>query len=216
MKKIIMFLMAAFMLSVVPATAQELSKSGKKALKAKVKEFNKEGWKIFGSTSTLDYALERHMIKMQSEDAIEVPGIASSFKSKNVDKQMALNSAMTNYASMMDSEIKGKVVSDMQGDGEFSETEFEKFYAAFKRSVQTTIKDELKESFSIIRDKGNGTSEMQTFFIVDKKAASQARVRALEQAGKESVAAQLYAKVVQKFIQEKYSAITSFAGACFM
>ena len=203
MKKIIMFLMAAFMLSVIPATAQELSKSGKKALKAKVKEFNKEGWKIFGSTSTLDYALERHMIKMQSEDAIEVPGIASSFKSKNVGKQMALNSAMTNYASMMDSEIKGKVVSDMQGDGEFSETEFEKFYAAFKRSVQTTIKDELKESFSIIRDKGNGTSEMQTFFIVDKKAASQARVRALEQAGKESVAAQLYAKVVQKFIEEK-------------
>ena len=203
MKKIIMFLMAAFMLSVVPVTAQELSKSGKKALKAKVKEFNKEGWKIFGSTSTLDYALERHMIKMQSEDAIEVPGIASSFKSKNVGKQMALNSAMTNYASMMDSEIKGKVVSDMQGDGESCETEVEKFYAAFKRSVESTIKDELKESFSIIRDKGNGTSEMQTFFIVDKHAASQARVRALEQAGKESVAAQLYAKVVQKFIEEK-------------
>ena len=198
-----MFLMAAFMLSVVPATAQELSKSEKKSLKAKVKEFNKEGWKIFGSTSTIDLALEKHMLKLHSEDAIEVPGIASSFKSKNVGKQMALNSAMTNYASMMDSEIKGKVVSDMQGDGEFSETEFEKFYAAFKRSVQTTIKDEMKESFSVIRDKGNGTSEMQTFFIVDKHAASQARVRALEQAGKESVAAQLYAKVVQKFIQEK-------------
>ena len=203
MKKIIMFLMAAFILSVVPASAQELSKSEKKSMKAKIKEFKKEGWKIFGSTSSIEFALEKHLLKLQSEDAIEVPGIASSFKSKNVGKQMALNSAMTNYASMMDSEIKGKVVSDMQGDGEFSETEFEKFYAAFKRSVQTTIKDELKESFSIIRDKGNGTSEMQTFFIVDKKAASQARVRALEQAGKESVAAQLYAKVVQKFIEEK-------------
>ena len=203
MKKIIMFLMAAFMLSVVPATAQELSKSEKKSLKAKVKEFKKQGWQIFGSTSTIDLALEKHMLKLQSDDAIEVPGTASSFKSKNVGKQMALNSAMTYYASMMDSEIKGKVVSDMQGDGEFSETEFEKFYAAFKRSVQTTIKDELKESFSIIRDKGNGTSEMQTFFIVDKHAASQVRVRALEQAGKESVAAQLYAKVVQKFIEEK-------------
>ena len=203
MKKIIMFLMAAFMLSLIPATAQELSKSEKKSMKAKVKEYKKQGWQIFGSTNTIDLALEKHMIKMQSEDAIEVPGTASSFKSKNVGKQMALNSAMTYYASMMDSEIKGKVVSDMQGDGEFSETEFEKFYAAFKRSVQTTIKDELKESFSIIRDKGNGTSEMQTFFIVDKHAASQARVRALEQAGKESVAAQLYAKVVQKFIEEK-------------
>ena len=197
-----MFLMAAFMLSVIPATAQELSKSGKKALKAKVKEFNKEGWKIFGSTSTLDYALERHMIKMQSDDAIEIPGIASSFKSKNVGKQMALNSAMTYYASSMDSEIKGKVVSDMQGDGEFSETEFEKFYAAFKRSVESTIKDELKESFSIIRDKGNGISEMQTFFIVDKNAASKARVRALEQAAKESEAAEKYAKGIEKYINE--------------
>ena len=203
MKKIIMFLMAAFMLSVIPATAQELSKSEKKSMKAKVKEYKKQGWQIFGSTNTIDLALEKHMIKMQSEDAIEVPGTASSFKSKNVGKQMALNSAMTNYASMMDSEIKGKVVSDMQGDGEFSETEFEKFYAAFKRSVQTTIKDELKESFSVMRDKGNGTYEMQSFFIVNKTAASQARVRALEQAGKESVAAQLYAKVVQKFVEEK-------------
>ena len=202
MKKIIMFLMAAFMLSVVPATAQELSKSEKKAMKAKVKEFKKEGWKIFGSTSTIDLALEKHMIKLQSEDAIEVPGIASSFKSKNVGKQMALNSAMTNYASMMDSEIKGKVVSDMQGDGEFSETEFEKFYAAFKRSVQTTIKDELKESFSIIRDKGNGTYEMQSFYIVDKKAASKARMRAIEQAAKESVAAQIYAKGIEKYLNE--------------
>ena len=197
-----MFLMAAFMLSVVPATAQELSKSEKKALKAKVKEFNKEGWKIFGSTSTIDLALEKHMLKLHSEDAIEVPGIASSFKSKNVGKQMALNSAMTNYASMMDSEIKGKVVSDMQGDGEFSETEFEKFYAAFKRSVQTTIKDELKESFSIIRDKGNGTYEMQSFYIVDKKAASKARMRAIEQAAKESVAAQIYAKGIEKYLNE--------------
>ena len=202
LKKIIMFLMAAFMLSVIPATAQELSKSEKKSMKAKVKEYKKQGWQIFGSTNTIDLALEKHMIKMQSEDAIEVPGTASSFKSKNVGKQMALNSAMTYYASMMDSEIKGKVVSDMQGDGEFSETEFEKFYAAFKRSVQTTIKDELKESFSIIRDKGNGTYEMQSFYIVDKKAASKARMRAIEQAAKESVAAQIYAKGIEKYLNE--------------
>ena len=157
---------------------------------------------VFFKAGRFGHALEKHLLKLQSEDAIEVPGIASSFKSKNVGKQMALNSAMTNYASMMDSEIKGKVVSDMQGDGEFSETEFEKFYAAFKRSVQTTIKDELKESFSIIRDKGDGTSEMQTFFVVDKKAASKARIRALDQAAKESVAAQLYAKGIEKFINE--------------
>ena len=74
-----MFLMAAFILSVVPASAQELSKSEKKSMKAKIKEFKKEGWKIFGSTSSIEFALEKHLLKLQSEDAIEVPGIASSF-----------------------------------------------------------------------------------------------------------------------------------------
>lgn len=203
MKKIIMFLMAAFMLSVVPATAQELTKDQKKSLKSKVKEFKKEGWKIFGSTNTIDYALQKHYAKMNaSEDAMEIVGVASSFRSKNVGRQMALTNACTYYAGMQDSEIKGKVVSDMQGDSNFSESEFDKFYAAYKRSVETTIKDELKESFSIIHDKGDGTSEMQTYFVVDKISASKARVRALDRAAKESAAAQIYAKSIEKFLNE--------------
>lgn len=203
MKKIIMFLMAAFMLSVVPATAQELSKAQKKSLKQKVKEYKKEGWKIFGSTNSVEYALQKHYEKMNAgEDAIEIVGVASSFKSKNVGRQMALTNACTYYAGLGESEIKGKIVNDMQGDGEFSEAEFDKFYAAYKRSVQATIKDELRESFSIIHDKGDGTSEMQTYFVVDKNAASKSRMRALHQAAKESVAAQLYAKGIEKYLGE--------------
>ena len=86
MKKIIMFLMAAFILSVVPASAQELSKSEKKSMKAEIKEFKKEGWKIFGSTSSIEFALDKHLLKLQSEDAIEVPGIASSFTPTHRDR----------------------------------------------------------------------------------------------------------------------------------
>lgn len=203
MKKIIMFLMAAFVLSVVPSTAQELTKDQKKAIKAKVKEYKKEGWKIFGSTYTIEGALQKHYEMLNAnEDTQEIVGEASSCKSKNVGLQMALTNACTYYAGMQDSEIKGKVVSDMQGDSNFSETEFEKFYAAYKRTVEATIKDELKKSFSIIRDNGNGTSEMQTYFVVDKISASKARVRALDRAAKESAAAQIYAKSIEKFLNE--------------
>ena len=199
-----MFLAAALMLIAAPVQAQDgLSKAQQKAIKAKCKEFKKEGWKIFGSTLTIDMALAKHYQKMNDENAEEIPGVASSFKSKNVGRQMALNSGCTYYASKQESEIKGKVVSDMQGDANFSESEFEKFYAAFKRNVEMQIKDELKETFSIIRDNGNGTSEMQTFFVANKVAASKARVRALDQAAKESVAAQVYAKGIEKYINEQ-------------
>ncbi len=203
MKKIIMFLMAAFMLSVVPTTAQEITKQQKKAMKVKLKEFKKEGWSLFASTSTIEYSLRNHYAKLNSEDAMEVVGVASSFKSKNVGRQMALTNACTYYAALQDSEIKGKIVSDLQGDASYSESEFDKFYAAFKRSVETQIKGEMKESFSIIRDKGNGTYEMQSFYVVDKNSAYKARLRALDLAAKESAAAQVYAKGIEKFIEGK-------------
>jgi hypothetical protein len=45
---------------------------------------------------------------------------------------------------------------------------------------------------------------MQTFFIVNESAATKARIRALENAAKESEAAQLYAQKVSDFVREGF------------
>ena len=55
-----------------------------------------------------------------------------------------------------------------------------------------------------LRDNGDGTYEMQTFFIIDEEAASQARIRAFEQAMRESAAAQKHAEMVSDFIKEGF------------
>lgn len=209
MKKFLVLLMAlCFCVSVSAELTKKQEKEINKEVKAKLKEYKKENWKIFGSSRTLESALRTHIrnIVELGDDAYEVAGTANNFKSKNIGHQSAVNSAVTSYANQAGSSLKGRVVSDMSADGsdETAASEFDHFYAAYERLVEKEIKNEMKESFSIIRDLGNGTYEMQTYFIVNESAASKARMRALENALKESEAAQRHADKISEFVRKGF------------
>lgn len=207
LKKILMFLLVACMAAPMAYSQNKaLEKARKKEFKTKMKEYKKEGWKLFASSRSLDVALLTHYDKLNTmgEDAFEVTGIASKFKSKNVGKQMAQNSACVSYASQAGSHVKGRVLIDIFGDGVDPTGEFDRFYAAYERLVEKEIKGELMESYSVIRENGDGTYELQTFFIVSESAASKARMRAYENALKESEAAQRYGQKVADFVREGF------------
>lgn len=188
----------------VQAQNKALNKALKKEFKTKKKEFKKDGWVVYGTSRSADVVLLKHFDKLSTlgDDAVEVVGIASKFKSKNVGVQMAYNNAVVTYAQRAGSHIKGRIVSDISGDGTDAEGEFEHFYAAYEREVEKEIKGELEPSFTIIRDNGDGTYEMQSYFIVSESAASKARIRAYENAMKESQAAQKYATKISEFVNE--------------
>ena len=202
MKKLIMLIMACVLMA--PAinakndVNKELQKAIKKEKKEKMKEYKKEGWKLFGSSRSLEVALLTHYDR-------EVAGVASKFKSKSIGHQMAINDACLTYSQQAGSSLKGRVISDMSGDGTDAVAEFDHFFAAYERLVEKEIKGEMEESYSIIRDKGDGTSEMQTFFIVSESAASKARIRALEDAMKESEAAQRHADKIASFVRDGFA-----------
>lgn len=205
MKKILAILMALCLL--VPAfdasANKQLEKAQKKEMKTKMKEYKKEGWKIFGSTRSLEVALLTHYDKLNNlgENGFEVSGIATNFKSKNIGKQMASNSACVTYAQQAGSTLKGRVVSDMAANGTDGSDEFEHFYAAYERLVEKEIRNEMNESFSVIKENGDGTYEMQTFYIINENAAANARMRALEQAKKETALAQANADKIADFVR---------------
>ena len=210
MKKIIMLLLASMlMVPAVEAENKQLQKELKKEYKSKMKEYKKEKWKLFGSSRTLEVVLLQHYDKLNTlgEDAHEVVGVASRFKSKNVGHQQAINNACITYAQKAGSNLKGRVVSDMAANGDDTSAEFDHFYAAYERLVEKEIKGELVESYSIIRniDYRAGEYEMQTYFIVNESAATRARIRAMENALKESEAAQHYAQKVSDFVKEGFA-----------
>lgn len=204
-----MFLLAFCLVApVVDAQNKALEKELKKEYKDRKKELKKGGWEIFGTSRSADVTLLKHFDKLNTlgDDAKEVVGIASRFKSKNVGKQMAVNNACLTYAQAAGSYVKGRVMSDMAGDGVDTEGEMDNFYAAYERLVEKEIRGEMEESYSIIRDNGDGTFELQTYFIVNESAASKARIRAMEEAAKESAAAQRYANQISEFVQEGFEA----------
>ena len=180
---------------------KELVKQLKKNYKKRKKELEKDKWKIQGSTKTLEVALLEHYTKLYNEDDVaeEIVGTADNFKSTNIGRRQAVTNAQMSYAQRA-----GANADDVNA-------EFEHFYAAYEANVQKEIGMELQESFTLMRPHAGGKStyDMQIFFIVSENAATRARVRAYENALKESEAAQRYADRVSQFIQEAVTPVAS-------
>lgn len=65
------------------------------------------------------------------------------------------------------------------------------------------MKNALVPSYSVIKDNGDGTYEIQAFFIVDESIARVARQAALEAAIKDTSLAQKYAEKVREFANDR-------------
>lgn len=199
-------MLSVLLLSPISGQGQNLSKAIKKEYKAKMKQFKKEKWELYGSSRTLEVTLAKYYEAMESNPNVrEIMGNAARFKSRTVGHQSAINDACRTYAQQCGSFVKGRVDSDLASDGLDVNSEFDHFYAAFERLVEKEIQGELQEKFSIIRqigsDKDEAIYEMQTYFLVDEDAASKARIRAYEQALKESEAAQKMATKIGDFVK---------------
>ena len=212
MKKLLLFgIIVSMSIGVfgVQAAAQSkaLQKAMKKEYKLKMKEYEKGGWKIFGTSHTQDVALLTHYDNLTKDGVTEVMGTAVS-SNKNIGKDKVLMSACVTYAQKIGSNIKGRIVEDMGSVVSTEElAEFEHFYEAYENSVQAEIKGELRNSYSIYRPveiQGKEAYEFQTYYIVDENEASRARIRAFQNAAKESAVAQKYAEQVSEFINEAF------------
>lgn len=207
MKKILVLLMAVMMMvPVVNAQSRILKKAMKKEYKLKMKEYNKEGWKLLASSRSLDVALLKHYEKLEElgDSGYEISGVCAKCKSENVGMQMAINNACNIYARNAGSHVKGRIVSDMATDGVLTSSEFDKFYAAYESLVEKEIKGEMQLSYAIYKDLKDGEKSIQVYFVINEDAASKARIRAYENALKESIVAQKYATEISKFIQEGF------------
>ena len=206
MKKVLAILLAV--LFILPAAyaadpAKQLKKAKEKERKEVMKRLKKEQWSLLGSSRSLEVALLSHWTELDAlgADGKEIVGISTRTKSKTIGQQMATNAACINYAQEAGSAVKGRALTDMAGSGVDTDKEFENFYAAYERLVEKEIRGEMKQSFSLIRTNADGTFEVQSFYIISEDAASKARIRAFENATKESEAAQKHADKISEFVR---------------
>lgn len=205
MKKIVIVLISLIsMMFMMPtesnAQSNALSKALKKEYKVKLKEYKKEGWKLFGSSRSMEVALLSHYEKLDNlgENGYEVFGTAAitDSKHKNMLHQNAELNAFTKYVGQR-REVVGRAISDM-GLADEEKAEFEHFYAAYESKFQGEVKGELHESYALIKEVSKDLIEMQVFYIVDLDAST----KAFEKAMNESEIAQKYAQKVSEFIKD--------------
>ena len=205
MKRIILFLLT--LCCIIPASAQlekKIAKQMEQEYKKTIKLYKKEGWKLFGSSHSVEMALLLHYQKLYKagEENQEIVGNCTRCKSKNVGHQTCINNAANIYAQQAKRVVSGRVASDIANSSDEDKAEFDRFYAAYESQVEKESNGELQETYCLIRPIGNGEYEMEAHFIVSESAATRARIKAYENAARESKAAQKYADEVSKFIRE--------------
>lgn len=204
MKKLIYaFLALAFIMPTIATAKSPLEKAREKVYREKLKEYKKEGWKPLGS-KTMELILLEHYDKLGKlgSDGHEVEGISTKTKSINTGKQMAINNAVITYAQEAGSTLQGRVIADMSANGADTAGEFENFFAAYERLLEKEIRGEMEPSFTIMKDNGDGTYQIRTYFIVVESSAQKARLRALEQAMQNSQVAAEHADKISQFVKQ--------------
>jgi hypothetical protein len=196
---------AVLCFSVVSVDAQsdrKYNKEMEKVYKKKTKEMKKDGWKVTGTSLTMEAAIMKHLRTFNSDDKNkELITSVSMCKSLNVCSAQALNNALVRYAENAASYVRGRVVSDLfnNASGDVPE-EFDKFYAAYERLVSGEIKGEVQFSTAFEKQNGSGRA-YQAWFIVNEDKAAQARARAMQRAFEETKLAQQYANQVADFVK---------------
>lgn len=161
---------------------------------------------MFGSSRTLDVLLLQHYEKLQATEsgAYEVVGVCSRYKLDHIGHSAAVANAYITYAQSAGNHVRGRLMSEMKSDGADLSKEVDAFAAIYESEVEKEIRNDLQESFAIYREIGKGEKTMQVFFIVNADAATASRLRAMENAIRESEAALKLTSLAKGLAKESF------------
>jgi Ca2+-binding EF-hand superfamily protein len=111
--------------------------------------------------------------------------------------------ASISYAKQAGQHVRGRLATEV-GAGTENMPAVDSFYEGYESNVEKEIKGELKKSFSLYRENSNGTIDYKAYYIINEEAASNARIRAMQIALKESEFARQNAERITKFVQEGF------------
>jgi hypothetical protein len=210
LKMSVMAMFAIFTLSVIPQVSyaqlskkqeKQLQKARDKEYKNKLKEYRKDGWKIAGSSKSIDVALLEHYAKLAEKGNKEIVGEVGQCRSVNICREYALTNAQNYYANLAGGKVEGLVTSLLRGNAENPKEEVDKFSGAFKKQVAVDVSGALTESYSIVRENGD-TKEYKIFYILNEEEGRAACERALKKSLKETKLVLKEMDEVSKFINE--------------
>lgn len=172
MKKLLYckFLLAIILLSAINSSicfAEKKNKDIQKECKKMCKQLKSEGWVVYGSTLSLEDALQNYYKELENAGS-EAQTVISKSEAKNTNLAMskAKHHLKVQYASMTESNVSGE--TNVQVTNEASDTTIKsniKFDSTYESSVNQRVQT-LKPDLILTRTKDNGNIEIQMYLIV--------------------------------------------------
>ncbi len=207
MRKVLVFaILSLFMAGSISAQPKNSDKALWKSAKKMAKEFASDGWKVDGSR-TLEELIFIHRQKLLNEDNQELVGNVignTSARTVNQGQQWAATNASILYAKKAKQMVAGRITAEIGAQANQTSS-VDSFYDAYESRVIKEINGELKKSFSLYREKKDGGIDYKAFYIVNEESASNARIRAMELALKESEFSRLNAERISEFVREAFT-----------
>jgi len=171
-------LTTALILSAVPQSSfAQNTRSERKALEKEVSqktnELRRANWTMAGSR-TMQAALTNHYQQLQqTENMIEIIG-ASRCQSTgtNVCRRTASSNARIEFAARSSAEVQGFATTLMHNIPDFN-LQFDQTIETTEQLIQARIGNAMRESFSVVKQNGDGSQQMETYFLVNVNDAEE-------------------------------------------
>ncbi|MDE6257445.1 MAG: hypothetical protein K2M53_03570 [Muribaculaceae bacterium] len=175
-------------------------KNEKKAIEARVKEIQKEGWKDMGNDG-LAIEISRHFAKKSANpNLLELAGDSKPSTTKNLGKAAIITAVINEYAQYCGGMVKGRITSDLR---DVNEEQADNMVAAYERILVKELKNEIKPSYFLVKEtSGPKPYIVRGIFLVDEDAVERASQRALKEAAEDAGIAYDYANKISDFINE--------------
>lgn len=127
----------------------------------------------------------------------------TSVQTLNQAQQWAASMACVSYAKQAGQTIRGRLASEV-GAGVNGGPSADSFYEGYESKVEKEIQGEIKRSFSLYKEKDNGSIDYKAYYIINEENAHKARLRAMQMEIEESEFARANADRISAFVQEAF------------
>ncbi len=178
-----------------------------KEFKQKKKEFKKEGYKLTGSSRSLDVALIDHYDKLKASDNNrELVITVENCPTEYLCKTKALTNALTHYAEKTNNIVRGRVNSAAGYDATTidDKTAIDKFFKGFEILVKQDCSHLFNNSsYAVIKKTDNGY-KYKVHYIYNEEEAAKLREDAAARALKKVDMSIKWSDKIHDFINEGF------------
>lgn len=167
--------------------AKAEAKQAGRNFKDKVKELEKDGWKIAGDYRTLELALIEHQNTMDANPMKyrTVTSTVQKCRSESIGKSQARFNAQTEMIFELTTQMVGEE-GGAKGNSEVKDNGISNFVQVVQSTAKGNMGGVLIPSYSLVKQNSDGTMQYRTIFLVDREKEAQVAENAMEKAIKET------------------------------